>query len=167
MRILFITSSKNASGGGRQALYLAEGMGERGHKVSFFSPPTSLLRSISPNLDWRDLSERRGNWRTLLERAMPENEPVIVHAFHNKAVKSLAWAGTLWRFLGRPVACVAHRGVIYPPNNILPYVLPGIQVFACAWGCLLCAAMSVEFRNASVMNAYLCRPVMIAHLRKR
>ena len=130
MRILFITSSNNASGGGRQALYLADGLGERGHEVSFFSPSTSLLRSISPNLDWRDLPERRGNWRILLESSMPKNEPVIVHAFHNKAVKSLAWAGTLWRFFGRPVACVAHRGVIYPPNNILPYVLPGIQVFA-------------------------------------
>lgn len=130
MRILFITSSDNASGGGRQALYLAEGMRARGHTVSFFSAPDSMLRPLAPDLDWRDLPEKRGGWSKALENAMAPGEPVIVHAFHNKAVKMLAWHGTLWRLQGRPVACVAHRGVIFPPKNPLPYLLPGIRLFA-------------------------------------
>ena len=130
MRILFLTSSDNASGGGRQALYLASGLMERGHAVSFFAPPKSMLRPLAPDLDWRDFPKKRGAWRAALESAMAENEPVIVHAFHNKAVKSLAWSGTLWRLCGRPVACVAHRGVINPPTNVLPYILPGIRLFA-------------------------------------
>ena len=61
---------------------------------------------------------------------MRKDEPTIFHAFHNKAVKTLAWSGTLWRIMGRPVACVAHRGVINPPTNILPYIAPGIRLFA-------------------------------------
>ncbi|CAK7059642.1 MAG: D-inositol-3-phosphate glycosyltransferase [Desulfovibrio sp.] len=130
MRILFITSSKNASGGGRQALYLATGMGARGHDVSFFSPAESMLRPLAPDVDWRDLPQEHGAWRKTLENAMRPGEPVVVHAFHNKAVKTLAWSGTLWRLQGKPVACAAHRGVIYPPNNPLPYLLPGIRLFA-------------------------------------
>jgi glycosyltransferase involved in cell wall biosynthesis len=130
MRILFITSSKNASGGGRQALYLASGLMARGHMVTFFTSPESMLRPLAPNLDWRDLPVQRGQWRKTLESAMPHGEPTIVHAFHNKAVKSLAWYGTLWRLTGRLVACVAHRGIVSPPNNILPYIAPGIRVFA-------------------------------------
>lgn len=138
MRILFITSSTNASGGSRQALYLAAGMRERGHDVSFFAAPSSMLRPLAPEMDWRDLPAKRGEWRAALENALMEHRgaerggagPAIVHAFHNKAVKSLAWSGTLWRLAGRPVACVAHRGVIFRPNNFLPYLLPGIRLFA-------------------------------------
>lgn len=133
MRILFITSSTNASGGSRQALYLAVGMRERGHEVSFFAARSSMLRNLAPSMDWRDLPEKRGQWRAALEAALLEHggmEPTIVHAFHNKAVKALAWSGTLWRLTGKPVACVAHRGVIFRPNNFLPYILPGIRLFA-------------------------------------
>lgn len=130
MHILFLTSSKNSSGGGRQALYLAGGMAEKGHAVRFFAPPESLLRPLAPEMTWLDLPEKRGQWRKALEEAMEDGEPTIVHAFHNKAVKTLAWCGTLWRILRRPVACVAHRGVIYPPNNVLPYIAPGIRLFA-------------------------------------
>lgn len=134
MRLIFLTSSDNASGGGRQALYLANGMREKGHSVVFFSPPHSMLRSLAPELApdiaWRDLPAKRGKWRNALESAMPDDEPVIVHAFHNKAAKCLAWSGTLWRILGRKAACVAHRGVIYTPKNPLPYLLPGIRLFA-------------------------------------
>ncbi len=157
MRILFITSSKNASGGGRQALYLAAGLRERGHAVSFFSPSASLLRSISPDLDWHDLPERRDKWRALLENAMPKNEPTIAHAFHIMAVKTLAWAGTLWRLSGRPVACVAHRGVIYPPTNVLPYILPGIRVFAVnSKACL--ATLPLFWRKSAGKVVYNCVP---------
>lgn len=111
-------------------MYLASGLRERGHEVIFFSPPASALRPLASGLDWRNLPERRFLWRKTLEGAMPDGAPVIVHAFHNKAVKTLAWCGTLWRVTGKPVACVAHRGVIYPPTNILPYIAPGIRLFA-------------------------------------
>ena len=92
-----------------------------------------MLRPLAPEVDWRDLPAKRGEWRAALENAMQENggaEPTIVHAFHNKAVKTLAWSGTLWRLTGKPVACVAHRGVIFRPNNFLPYLVPGIRLFA-------------------------------------
>jgi len=130
MRILYVTSSNNASGGGRQALYLASGLAERGHEVSFFAPRGSMLRLLAPDLDWRDLPEKRGEWRGAWENAMRKGESTIVHAFHNKAVKTLAWCGTLWRIMGKPVACLAHRGVVNPPTNILPYIAPGIRIFA-------------------------------------
>lgn len=129
MRIIFLTSSENASGGARQALYLADGMRERGHSTIFFIPPDSELPPLSPGMDWRDLPDKRRHWRKALEGAM-RGEPSIVHAFHNKAVKTLAWCGALWRLTGRPAACVAHRGVIYRPTNFLPYISPGIRVFA-------------------------------------
>ena len=130
MRIFFLTSSKNASGGGRQAIYLASGMYDRGHEVHFFSPPTSMLRPLAPDLAWSDLPKQRKQWRALLERAMQDERPTIIHAFHNKAVKTLAWCGTVWKLFRKPIACVAHRGVIYPPTNILPYIAPGIRLFA-------------------------------------
>lgn len=157
MRILFITSSTNASGGGRQALYLASGLQERGHNVVFFTPPSSMLRPLAPELTWRDLPKKRGAWRAALESAMSPGIPVIVHAFHNKAVKSLAWTGTLWRLAGRSVACVAHRGVIYPPRNFLPYILPGIRMFAAnSRACL--KTLPLWWRKSAGRVVYNCVP---------
>ncbi|SBV96054.1 Glycosyl transferase group 1 [uncultured delta proteobacterium] len=157
MRIVFITSSKNASGGGRQALYLASGLTARGHAVSVFSPPESQLRPLAPDLDWLDLPARRGQWRKALEGAMPQGEPAVMHAFHNKAVKSLAWFGTLWRLTGRPVACVAHRGVVNPPTNILPYIAPGIRLFAVnSRACL--ETLPLLWRKSAGKVVYNCVP---------
>lgn len=88
---------------------------------------------------------------------MPENEPVIVHAFHNKAVKILAWSGTLWRLQGRRVACAAHRGVIYPPTNPLPYLLPGIRLFAVnSKACL--DTLPLLWRKSAGKVVYNCVP---------
>ncbi len=157
MRIIFLTSSKNASGGGRQALYLAAGLRGRGHEVVFFSPAVSMLRPLAPDLDWRDLPERRGEWRAALESAMEGGKPAIVHAFHNKAVKTLAWCGTLWRLRRKPVACVAHRGVIYPPTNVLPYIAPGIRVFAVnSRACL--KTLPLFWRKSAGRVVYNCVP---------
>lgn len=64
-----------------------------------------------------------------LRSLMPENMPVIVHGFHNRGVKLVAYLGTLWRLLGLPVACIANRGVTSRPSNPLPYLLPGIRRF--------------------------------------
>lgn len=156
MRIIFVTSARNASGGARQALYLATGMRQRGHEVFFFSPPHSQLRPLAPETAWLDLPQERRHWRKALEGAIG-NKAAIVHAFHNKAVKSLAWYGTLWRLLGKPVACVAHRGVIYPPNNFLPYIAPGIRVFAV--NSLACQkTLPLFWRRNAVRVVYNCVP---------
>ena len=134
MRIFYLTSSTNISGGSRQALYLAQGMQARGHEVAFFIQPHGTLKQLAKpdeaGFAWHDLPESPLAWKATLERAMRPEEPLVVHAFHNKAVKMAALFGTLWRMAGRPVACVAHRGVIYPPRNPLPYLLPGIRCFA-------------------------------------
>lgn len=132
MRILYVTSSSNASGGSRQALYLASGMTRRGHEVTFFTPAKSMLRSLkeAENVCFADLPDNARLWKKTLESALPQKSPAVVHSFHNKATKALALMGTWWRITGKPVACVAHRGVIYPPRNPLPYLLPGIQCFA-------------------------------------
>lgn len=132
MRVIILTSSKNASGGSRQALYLAEGLEKKGHDVVFFAPQSSKLRQLNPNLNWQDLPDKGFfKIKKALENALltSDSSPVILHSFHNKGVKLAAFLGTLWRIKGLPIACAAHRGVIYKPNNPLPYLLPGIRQF--------------------------------------
>lgn len=116
-----------------------------------------MLRALAPDLPWRDLPAGFWGWKGTLESAMPADEPVIVHAFHNKAVKAAALFGSLWRLTGRPVACVAHRGVIYRPRNILPYIAPGIRRFvvnsrACA------DTLPLFWRKDAVEVVYNCIP---------
>ncbi len=157
MNVILVTSSKNASGGSRQALYLASGLRERGHSVHFFSPVKSMLRPLAPDLPWHDLPSGFWSWKAALEGAMTPGESAIVHAFHNKAVKAAALFGTLWRLTGRPVACVAHRGVIYRPRNFLPYIAPGIRRFvvnsrACA------DTLPLLWRKDAVEVVYNCIP---------
>ena len=129
MKVIIITTSETSSGGSRQALYLAEGMAAKGHDIIFFSPANSELREINPALNWQDLPTGFFNRKKAIEQFFTRNQPVIVHGFHNKGVKLAAFAGVLWRMQGLPVACAAHRGVIYKPNNPLPYILPGIRRF--------------------------------------
>lgn len=132
MRIVFLTSSTNLSGGARQALYLAQGFQRRGHEVFFFTQEKSELRSLDPAASfWRSLG-REGEWRRNMEAVLFEGPgrvsvPTVVHAFHNLAVKRLAWWGIGWRRRG--VVCAAHRGVVFRPNNPLPYWSPGIDCF--------------------------------------
>ena len=156
MRIIFLTSSQNASGGARQALYLASGMRERGHEVTFFSSPASALRPLALEIDWRDLPKNRFRWRKTLEEAIGD-APAVVHAFHNEGVKTLAWCGTLWRLFGKPIACVAHRGVIYRPNNFLPYIAPGIRVFAVNSAACL-KTLPLLWRKSAGRVVYNCVP---------
>jgi len=129
LRILIITSSTNRSGGTRQALYQARGLAERGHAVSLCLPDESSFWEREPESFWHRLPQNKRLWRAELEKLMPENpdEPVIVHAFHNKAVKLAAWWGLFWR--QRNLACVAHRGVVFRPNNPLPYLSPAMKAF--------------------------------------
>ena len=129
MRIIIITSSTSRSGGTRQALYQAEGLAGRGHTVSLCLPDDSNFWDLHPAPFWHRLPRSKRQWRTELESLLPENpdEPVIVHAFHNKAVKLVAWWGLFWR--RRNLACVAHRGVVFRPNNPLPYLSPAMKAF--------------------------------------
>lgn len=143
MRIILLTSSKTRSGGARQACYQAEIMAARGHEVFFFLPKESALWDLPHQAQWHALPDERAAWRTLIESFLPPADseaPAIVHAFHNKACKLVAWWGLLWR--GRAL-CVSHRGVLNRPNNPLPYLSPGLAAVvpnsqACArvlWAC--------------------------------
>lgn len=128
MRIIFITSSTNKSGGSRQALYLAQGLRARGHKVSFFTEQKAQIRSLDSRVDWRDLPTDKSQWRTAVEAALPsDGSPALVHAFHNAAVKKLAWWSIFWK--KRNIISVGHRGVIYHPGNPFTYWSPGFDAF--------------------------------------
>ncbi len=126
MRIIIFTSSTNRSGGTRQALYQAKGLAERGHAVTLCLPAESTFWDLEPDPWWHRLPARPGAWKACLEGLLPASGQSIVHAFHNKAVKRLAWWGLGW---GRKTVCVAHRGVIFRPHNPLPYLSPAMRAF--------------------------------------
>lgn len=137
MRVIIITSSTNRSGGTRQAIYQAQGLTDRGHHVTLCLPAQSSFWEQSNAVSgdqrepyWFRLPENRKDWRAAVESLLPpagSTEPVVVHAFHNKAVKCVAWWSLFW--LKRGVVCVAHRGVIFRPGNPLPYLSPGMRAF--------------------------------------
>jgi glycosyltransferase involved in cell wall biosynthesis len=127
MKIFFVTSSNIKSGGARQAHFLARGLAERGHELTFFVPHDAQLPAVDPDFNWVRLPERRGDWGRFIEARLPQGEPCVVHAYHNKAVKLAAWWGLFWRRRG--VVMVGHRGVIYRPNNPLPYWSWGLDAF--------------------------------------
>ena len=127
MRIVLVTSSESASGGARQALYLAQGLAERGHAVTFFAPDRAASEALAGDLDFRMLPPARRDWRAAVEAALPASGPFVVQAFHNKALKALAWWGLSWRRRGG--VCLGHRGVMYRPGNPLPYWSPGMDLF--------------------------------------
>ncbi len=127
MRIVLITSSESASGGARQALYLGQGLAARGHQVTFFAPDQAASAALAGGLDHRTLPAARSGWHAAVEAVLPDSGPCIVQAFHNKAVKALAWWSLAWRKRG--VVCLGHRGVMYRPGNPLPYWSPGMALF--------------------------------------
>jgi glycosyltransferase involved in cell wall biosynthesis len=131
MRIIFISSSSNKSGGSRQALYLAQGLLGNGHDLRFCVPADAELPELAPELPWLRLPEKRKHWRdsvyALLDESLGAGRPCILHAHHNKAVKLAAWWGLFWR--SRGLAVFAQRGVVFPPKNPLPYWSPGIDCF--------------------------------------
>lgn len=128
MRFLFMTSSSSLSGGTRQAMYLAQGLSRRGHELTFFVPHNAEITGLDQSIDWQNMPEKRSDWRKFVERFLPSSgEPCIAHAFHNKANKKLSWWSLSWR--SRGVVCVGYRGVIYRPNNPLPYWSPGMDCY--------------------------------------
>ncbi len=131
MNIIILTSAGMATGGVRQSLYLAAGLRDMGHSVDFICRPDSETKKLALGMGMRctDLPKKIRDVNRTLRGLMPKGEPVVVHAFHNRGVKLAAYLGTLWRFQGLPVVCVAHRGVTSRPGNPLPYLLPGIRSY--------------------------------------
>ena len=136
MRVIIITSSSNRSGGTRQALYQAEGLAARGHDVTLCLPHDSDYwtdPSQGQPPFWLRLPANPAAMRRVVEGLLPADPatPTIVHAFHNRAVKRLAWWGLCWKLRQPPrrLACVAHRGVIFRPGNPLPYLSPAMRGF--------------------------------------
>ena len=129
MQIFIVTSSGNMSGGTRQALYQARGLLERGHEVTVFSPPGAKAKEFEPDLPWGELPPGLGQWKKSLEARLDKKHPCVVHAYHNKGIKLISALGLYWRLKGLPIACLGHRGVVYPPRNPLPYLSPGMRAF--------------------------------------
>lgn len=137
MRILCISSSSNRSGGVRQACYQADELAARGHEVTLWLPHDSEFLTLPPSEQsplWRALPHKSRDWAAALEPLLPPASsagsapmPTVIHAFHNKAVKWLAWHGLFW--MRRGVVAVAHRGVIFRPGNPLPYLSPAMRAF--------------------------------------
>ncbi len=125
MRIILITSSTSLSGGTRQMAYLARGLADAGHEVTAFAPRDAQGTDLDPGLDWRDMGAKRRDWRKAVEAALPQAGPFVVHAFHNKGVKALAWWGLCWKQRG--AVCLGHRGVVFRPGNPLPWWSPGLD----------------------------------------
>lgn len=131
MNILIVTSSKNRSGGTRQALYLAEALADEGYPVTFFTYPGASIRTLSHNeaITWRELPCSLASVNTAILNHINHGSQNIIHAFHNKAVKQMAYLGSYWRLRRLPINCVAHRGVTSRPGNPLPFLLPGIRAY--------------------------------------
>ncbi|MDR2603954.1 MAG: glycosyltransferase family 4 protein [Desulfovibrio sp.] len=126
MNIVLFTSSTNTSGGSRQALYLARGLTERGHRLVFFVPQGAALQRLAPDFPFSILPAGRPAWRRSVEASLPADAPAVLHAFHNAAVKAVALWGL---FRKKPFVTLAHRGVVFRPKNPLPYWSPGIDRF--------------------------------------
>lgn len=127
LRIIILTSSTNRSGGTRQAFYQARELATRGHHVSLCLPEDSQMHGMGYDDLIVTVPADSRHWKAHLEPLFATDGPTIVHAFHNKAVKFVAWHGIFWRRHG--VVCCAHRGVMYRPGNPLPYLSPGMGAF--------------------------------------
>lgn len=131
MNIIVLTSGGMATGGVRQALYLAGGLRDLGHNVHFVCKPVGEPRELAEQMGLHcvDLPKKLRDADRVLRGLFADDEITVLHAFHNKGVKLAAYLGTLWRLQGLPVVCAAHRGVSARPHNPLPYLLPGIRSY--------------------------------------
>ena len=130
MRIVIITSSTSLSGGTRQMAYLARGLADAGHEVTAMAPEGADAPVLDPGLDWRSMGASRKDWRGRVEAVLRSGGgggagPFVIHAFHNKGVKALAWWGLFWKQRG--AVCLGHRGVVFRPGNPLPWWSPGLD----------------------------------------
>lgn len=123
--IYFFSSSSTKSGGARQAAYLARGLVDAGHTLTFFVPHDSEVPDLDGGLHWVRLPEDRGRWRSGVEEHLPRDSSFIFQAFHNKAVKKLAFWGLSWRRRGG--ICFGYRGLMRRPGNPFTYWSPGLN----------------------------------------
>lgn len=113
-----------------QAVYQSQGLADRGHDVTLCLPYDSSLWELpeaAANPLWHRLPPSVAEHRAAVENLLPADfaTPTVIHAFHNRAVKRVAWWGLFWR--RRNLVCVAHRGVIFRPGNPLPYWSPAMK----------------------------------------
>jgi len=123
--IYFISSSSSKSGGARQAAYLARGLADAGHTLTFFVPHGSKIPDLDDGLHWVRLPEDQGQWKSAIEKRLPRDSGFIFQAFHNKAVKKLALWGLWWRKRGG--ICFGYRGMMRRPGNPFVYWSPGLK----------------------------------------
>ena len=130
MRVVVFSSSRNLSGGLRQAFYLARGLAQAGVDARMAVRHDCELFDIADGFPLIGLPGEPDTWRDPLEALLlaPGGGPgSVAHAFHNRAVKRLTRWGLTWRRRG--IITVAHRGVCHWPGNPLTYWLPGIDSF--------------------------------------
>ncbi|MDR2800799.1 MAG: glycosyltransferase family 4 protein, partial [Desulfovibrio sp.] len=93
---------------------------------------------------------------------LPASEPAVLHSFHNAALKLLALFDI---FRKKPLATLAHRGVIFRPKNPLPYWSPGIDHFTV--NSLRCASILRSLGLSSKRVSYVPNAVPDERLRIR
>ena len=157
LRIIFFSSSQTSSGGTRQALYSAQELQKLGHEIIFFVPAKSSIIEKGPDIDWIELPGKTNLWKKTFLDTVQKFQPDIVHAFHNKAVKKISWWSLLFKkkyhFL-----CLAHRGVVFRPNNPLPYWSPGIDCFTANSHACAKKLTSIGVLRKKVKVIYNCLP---------
>ncbi|WP_456324792.1 glycosyltransferase family 4 protein [Desulfonauticus submarinus] len=127
MRIVFFSSSSTSSGGTRQALYTLQELTKLGHKTAFVVPKNSTIINKCPNTNWIELPNNIQQWKNFFFNFIYNYKPSIIHAYHNKAIKKIAWWSLF--FKTKKIAILAHRGVVFRPTNPLPYWSWGIDCF--------------------------------------
>ncbi len=136
MKIIFFSSSSTSSGGTRQALYTLEFLSKLGHEGVFIVPSGSTIINKSTKIRWVQLPENKKKWKKFFFNFLRDFKPDVIHAYHNKAVKKIAWWSLFFKNKVKPVV-LTHRGVVFRPSNPLPYWSPGIDCitansYACA-----------------------------------
>ena len=116
--VVHLTNAETLSGGARQALLLAGGLGSAGHRVVFCAPPGSAVwaRAEAQGLEARPLTFGNlwGQWkasRRLREIVRGEGAD-LVHSHHTKGHN----VAVLATFGGRFPPVVANRGVLFRPR---------------------------------------------------
>ncbi len=127
--IFIVSSSTQASGGARQAVYLAKTLHQSGFDVRFVAPANSETLALVPELPRVNLPKGLLNINRTLKSLIPAGNNIVVHGFHNWGVKVAAYLCTWWRLQGLPAVGIAHRGVTARAINPIPYLLPGIKAF--------------------------------------
>lgn len=127
MRIVFFSSSTTSSGGVRQAVYTLQELDKKGYNTAFIIPKHSSIINKADNINWVELPREVRSWKDFFCKFINDFNPNIIHVYHNKAIKKMAWWGLFLKGKNRRI--LAHRGVVFRPNNPLPYWSPAIDCF--------------------------------------